>query len=170
MDTESQPRSALVVVASTRCAAGQAEDQTGPKLVEWLRAKGYETPAPLVIADREVKSGIAQILDPLAAAEPAARPNVLLTTGGTGLTADDQSVEAVAPYLERELPGIVQAFFAQGQLSTPMAALSRAVAGTVGKCFVMTLPGSKGAVKDGMAVLDPILDHIVTMLEGGRDH
>lgn len=158
-------RSALVVVASTSAAEGSAADTTGPTLVSWLRGLGYETPDARVVADRDVEAAMRGIL---ARAAEGERPDVVLTTGGTGLTADDRTVEAVAPHLDRELPGVVQAFFAAGLAATPHAALSRAVAGAVGRTFVMTLPGSVGAVRDAMTVLEPILDHIVDTLR--TDH
>ena len=153
-------RTAKVIVSSTRASSGEYQDETGPLLVTWLRGRGFETPEPCVVADADIHACIDDIFrdhDDL--------PNVVLTTGGTGLSTDDQSVEAVSAHLDQELPGVVQVFFAKGMESIATAVLSRAVAGTVGNCFVMTLPGSKGAVKDGIATLDPILEHVVEMLE-----
>lgn len=149
---------AHVIVASTRAAAGEYEDRTGSVLVEWLRSRGFATPEPEVVADRDVREAVDRQLT-----DSSARPAVLITTGGTGITSDDLTVEAVAPHIERELPGIVQAFFREGLRSVPTTVLSRAVAGMAGRCFVMTLPGSRGAVKDGVTVLDPLLEHIVRM-------
>ena len=91
----------------------------------------------------------------------------MLTTGGTGITPDDQTVEAVAPHITKEMPGILYAFWARGLESTPTAILSRCVAGIADSTFVMTLPGSSGAVKDGIAVLSPIVHHIVDLAHRG---
>lgn len=156
-------RTGLVVVASTRAAAGTYEDRSGPIAVEFLRAQGFDTPDPLVVADRDIDQTIAGIF----AGDP---PNVLLTSGGTGITADDRTVDAVRPHLERELPGVVHAFWDRGREHVPTAVVSRAVAGVTGRTFVMTLPGSRGGVRDGCAVLDDILSHIIDQLEGQHEH
>ncbi|WP_084210239.1 MogA/MoaB family molybdenum cofactor biosynthesis protein [Corynebacterium sphenisci] len=150
----------LVIVSSTRAAAGDYVDRTGPVLVDWLRSRGIATPDPVVVADADIAATVDRVLG-----DRGRLPRVVLTTGGTGITDDDRTVEAVEPHLERQLPGVVQAFFAAGLANVPTAVLSRAVAGTVGRSFVMTLPGSRGAVADGIAVLDPVLGHILTMLE-----
>lgn len=156
-------RTALVVVASTRAAAGTYEDRSGPVAVEFLRAQGFDTPDAVVVADEDVAATIEQIF----ANDP---PNVLLTSGGTGITADDRTVDVVRPYLERELPGIVHAFWEEGRKKIPTAIVSRAVAGVRGRTFVMTLPGSRGGVADGCAVLADVLGHITDQLEGNHDH
>ena len=79
-------------------------------------------------------------------------------------------MEAVTPYLDRELPGVVNAFWRKGEESTPLSVVSRAVAGVSGRTFIMTLPGSRGAVADGIAVLTPIIMPITDMLEGTHTH
>lgn len=150
-------RRALVVVASTRAAAGVYEDTSGKLLVEWLRGKGFDTPDAVIVADRDIPAYVAGLVD---------LPSVLLTTGGTGAAPDDNTVDAIAPLIDTPLPGIAHAFWAKGLESTPFAVASRAVAGFAGNCFVMTLPGSRGGCKDGIAVLDPILDSLVGLREG----
>lgn len=157
-------RTAAVIVASTRAAAGTYADRSGPIAVDFLRSKGFDTPDALVVADADIHAAV----DAALSASPA--PRVLLTSGGTGLTPDDQTVEAVTPHLDRELPGIATAFWLKGLESVPTAVVSRAVAGVAGETFVMTLPGSTGGVKDGCAVLDGILEHVVSMLEGSHEH
>jgi len=157
-------RTGLVIVASTRAAAGVYQDRSGVVAVEFLREQGYDTPDAVVVADADIQTTIDEIF----ARENL--PNVLLTSGGTGLTSDDLTVEAVSPYIERELPGIVHAFWDQGLKKVPTAIISRAVAGVRGHTFVMTLPGSCGGVKDGCAVLAPVLNHIVDMIEGNNVH
>lgn len=156
-------RTGLVIVASTRAAAGDYEDRSGPIAVEFLRSKGFDTPDPVIVADADIADTISQIF-------AGKLPSVVLTSGGTGITPSDRTVEAVAPHLDRELPGIAHAFWAKGMESTPMAVASRAIAGVSAKTFVMTLPGSTGGVRDGCAVLDPLLIHLVDLLEGTHDH
>lgn len=156
---------ALVVVASTRAAAGEYADRSGALAVDWLREQGFDTPDAVIVADREMPAYLGEML-----ADPASLPRVLLTTGGTGLAADDRTVETVRPYLDKELPGVMQEFFRVGAEHVPTAVLSGGVAGTVGRTFVMTLPGSIGGVKDGITVLKPLIGHIVNMLEGRTNH
>lgn len=155
-------RKAEVIVASTRAAQGVYQDESGPIAVEFLRSLGLHTPEATVVADAEIDQAIRAAL--------ARNPSVILTSGGTGVTADDRTVEAVSAHLERELPGIVHAFYDKGLATTPTAILSRAVAGTVGRTFIMTLPGSRGGVRDGCAVLEPVLPHLIEQLEGHHDH
>ena len=155
-------KSALVVVVSTRAAQGIYEDQTGPILVQWLRKLGFSTPEARVVADADVADELRTAI--------THDLNVLITTGGTGLSDDDRTVEAVAPYLDRELPGVVNAFWRKGEESTALSVVSRAVAGVSGRTFIMTLPGSRGAVADGIAVLTPIIMPITDMLEGTHTH
>jgi molybdenum cofactor synthesis domain-containing protein len=95
---------------------------------------------------------------------------VLITSGGTGLSADDVTPELTEPFLTRSLPGIMESVRRAGAAKTPMAALSRGHAGVAGTTFVINLPGSPGAVQDGLAVLEPILDHICAQLEGNHEH
>lgn len=152
----------LVIVASTRAARGEYADRSGPILVDFLRSHGVATPDARVVADAEIAGAIALAL--------AEGPSVLLTSGGTGVTPDDRTVEALAPHLDRELPGIIHAFYDRGLQTVPTAVLSRALAGVAGTTFVMALPGSTGGARDGAAVLDPILDHLLNQLEGQHEH
>ncbi|AZA12363.1 Molybdopterin synthase catalytic subunit 1 [Corynebacterium gerontici] len=149
-------RTARVLVASTRAAAGTYQDTTGPLLVQWLREQGFETSDPLVVADREVRGGVEKLLG----------ADVVITTGGTGISPDDQTVEAVQKYIDRPMPGVMHAIWEHGLRNTKFAVLSRGVAGMAGRTFVCTLPGSHGGVKDGMAVLEPLLGAIVDTAAG----
>jgi molybdenum cofactor synthesis domain-containing protein len=154
---------AEVVVASNRAAAGVYEDTTGPLLVEALQGLGFVVGAPVVVPDGDpVGAAIA------AAAEGGAR--VVLTTGGTGLTPTDRTPEVTRPLLDVEVPGIAEAIRAYGVAQgVPSAVLSRGLAGVVGSCLVVNLPGSRGGVKDALAVLQPILRHAVEQVVGS-DH
>ena len=97
-------------------------------------------------------------------------PAVLLTTGGTGIHPQDRTPEATRAVLDQELPGIAEAIRSAGRASTPTAALSRAVAGVAGGTIVVNLPGSPGGVRDGLAVLDELLPHLIDQLAGGGHH
>ena len=95
--------------------------------------------------------------------------NLVLTTGGTGLSPTDVTPEATAPVLDREVPGLAEALRRYGQDQTPYAVISRGMVGLAGRSLVVNLPGSTGGVRDGLAVLGPLLGHIVSQLRGG-DH
>jgi molybdenum cofactor synthesis domain-containing protein len=154
---------AEVVVASNRAAAGVYEDETGPLIVSFLQDLGFAVDAPVVVPDGEpVGAAIS------AAATGGAR--VVLTTGGTGLTPTDRTPEETRALLDFEVTGIADAIRAAGvEAGVATAVLSRGVAGVVGDCLVVNLPGSRGGVKDGLAVLEPILLHAVEQVVGS-DH
>lgn len=157
-------RTGMVIVASTRAATGEYEDRSGPIAVEFLLSQGFDTPEPLVVADADIQSAVDKALS------GSDVPDVLLTSGGTGITPDDRTVEAVKGHLRAEMPGIAVAFWNKGLENVPTAALSRCIAGVTDKTFVMTLPGSTGGVKDGCAVLEGILGHIIDTMEGNNVH
>jgi molybdenum cofactor synthesis domain-containing protein len=153
---------ARVIVASNRAAAGVYPDTSGPLLVEGLRGLGFEVPDPVVVPDGE----------PVVAALRAAVAdgvNVVLTSGGTGITPTDRTPDVTGALLDYEIPGIAEAIRAYGRDKVPTAALSRGLAGVAGRTLVVNLPGSTGGAKDGLAVLGPILRHAVDQLAGG-DH
>jgi molybdenum cofactor synthesis domain-containing protein len=154
---------ARVVVASNRAAAGVYDDTTGPLIVSALQDWGFSVGAPAVVPDG---SPVADAIS--AAVSDGAR--LVLTTGGTGLTPTDLTPEVTRPLLEREVPGIAEAIRAFGvSAGTPSASLSRGLAGVIGDCLVVNLPGSSGGVKDGLAVLAPIVVHAVEQI-AGSDH
>ena len=155
---------ALAVTVSNRAAAGVYPDRSGPVLVDLLRRAGCDVvDGPLVIPDG----------DPVAEAlrdSVAAGYDVVVTTGGTGLTPTDQTPEMTRPLLDREIPGIAEAIRTAGAAAgVPAAILSRGLAGLAGRTLIVNLPGSTGAVRDGMAVLGRILQHAVDQVHGG-DH
>ena len=154
---------ATVVCASNRAAAGVYEDTTGPLIVEALTGLGFEVTGPVVVPDGEpVGAAIRE------AVEAGAR--AVLTTGGTGLTPTDRTPEVTRALLDREVPGIAEAIRAYGiGAGVPTAALSRGLAGVCGRALVVNLPGSRGGVKDGLAVLAPMLVHAVEQISGS-DH
>lgn len=159
----SEPLTGAVVVASNRAAAGVYDDTTGPLIHDFLSGLGFVTPDPFVVPDG---GPVGEAIR--AAVDGGAR--VVLTTGGTGLTPTDRTPEVTRELLDREVPGIAEAIRAYGVAQgVPSAVLSRGLAGVVGDCLVINLPGSRGGVKDGLAVLEPWLVHAVEQIRGS-DH
>jgi cyclic pyranopterin phosphate synthase len=158
---EVRPHTAAVVVASTAGAAGTREDTTGPVISAWLEARGYSVSLTVVV-DADIATELVRVV--------ATAPAVVITTGGTGMSPTDRTPEATTAVLDRELPGVAEAIRAKGLEKTPTAALSRGVAGTANGTVIVNLPGSKGGVKDGLAVLDGLLDHLVAQVAGGGAH
>jgi molybdenum cofactor synthesis domain-containing protein len=154
---------ALVVTASGRAAAGIYADRGGPLLVEGLREQGFEVDGPLVVPDGDP---VAQALRDAVRQEY----DVVLTTGGTGLSPTDRTPEATRLVLDREVPGIAESIRAVGVgAGVPTAALSRGLAGLAGRTLIVNLPGSPGGCRDGLTVLAQLLPHAVDQVRGG-DH
>ncbi|MBM4485527.1 bifunctional molybdenum cofactor biosynthesis protein MoaC/MoaB [Rhodococcus hoagii] len=159
---EVRPDSATVLVASTGGARGTRPDTTGPAIAEWLTDRGYTVRGPLVYADADIAAGLADAL--------ADAPALVLTTGGTGASPTDATPEATRAVLDRELPGVAEEMRRVGTQVTPHASLSRGLVGLAGRTLIVNLPGSPGGVKDGLAVLDPILEHLLAQIAGGGAH
>ena len=156
------PRSAAVLVASTGAAKGTREDTTGPVIAAWLEDRGFTTRGPLVYADADIAAGLADAL--------SGNPALIISTGGTGVSPTDATPEATRAVLDRELPGVADAIRNRGTEVTPHASLSRGLAGVANGTVVVNLPGSPGGVKDGLSVLDPIVDHLLAQVAGGGAH
>ncbi len=154
---------ALAITISNRASAGSYADKSGPVLAGLLREAGCEVDGPTVIPDG----------DPVEAAlrdAVAAGYEVVVTTGGTGLTPGDLTPEMTRKVIDREVPGIAEAIRAAGTAAgVPAAMLSRGLAGLAGRTLIVNLPGSSGGVRDGMAVLAGVLAHAVDQAAGG-DH
>ncbi|MEV4324218.1 MogA/MoaB family molybdenum cofactor biosynthesis protein [Microbispora rosea] len=154
---------ALVVTVSNRASAGVYEDRSGPLLASLLKEAGCDqVDGPRVVPDGEaVEAALREGV--------AAGYDVIVTTGGTGVTPLDLTPEMTRRVLDREIPGIAEAVRQVNREKVPTSILSRGLAGQAGTTLVVNLPGSSGGVRDGMAVLTPILAHVVDQIHGG-DH
>lgn len=153
---------AAVITVSDRSSRGEREDTSGPLLASLLREIGLEAADPVVVPDE-----VGAVQAAIRAA--AASYDLVVTTGGTGLSPRDVTPEATRPLLDRELPGIAEALRQRNADKVPTAVLSRGLAGTIGTTLVVNLPGSTGGVRDGVGVVAPVLDHALAQLRGG-DH
>jgi molybdenum cofactor synthesis domain-containing protein len=155
-------RSGRVVIASTRAAAGVYEDRTGPIIVDWLNGQGITTPAPVVVPDGS------DVSDALFAAI-GENVDVVITSGGTGISPTDSTPEATAAIVDYQIPGLADAIRRSGLPHVPTSVLSRGICGVRGRTLIVNLPGSTGGVKDGLGVLDDVLGHALDQLSG-KDH
>ncbi len=155
-------RSAFVLTVSDGCAAGVREDVSGDRLAGRLASLGFEVERAVVPDD---EPAIRSALDAGAARHP-----LVLTTGGTGLTPRDVTPQATRAVIDFEVPGLAEAIRADGRRSTPMASLSRALAGVIGRSLIVNLPGSPGGAIESLATLEPVLDHALDTLAGPFDH
>jgi molybdenum cofactor synthesis domain-containing protein len=151
-----------VVIASTRAAAGVYEDRTGPIIVDWLNQRGVATPAPTVVADG--RGVVKALFDAV-----GVNVDVVITSGGTGISPTDGTADATANIVDYQIPGLADAIRRAGEDKVPTAVLSRGVCGVRGRTLIVNLAGSTGAVKDGLDVLDKVLHHALDQLAGG-DH
>jgi len=154
---------AAVITCSNRSAAGVRGDESGELLAEAVAGWGFELVSRTVVPDE-----VSAIQDSVRAAVTAGA-RLVLTTGGTGVTPTDVTPEAVLPLLDRQIPGIAERLRAASVDRVPTSVLSRGVAGLIGDALVVTLPGSPGGVRDGIAVLEPLVRHVLDQASGG-DH
>lgn len=154
---------AAIITASARASAGVYEDTSGEILKTGLQALGYEVSDVVIVPD-DVK----QISDAISVAL-AAHVGLIVTTGGTGISPTDVTPEATAPHIQKLLPGIPEALRAYSREKVPTSDLSRGVAGTNSSTLIINLPGSPGAVTDGLVIIERLAGHIHEQLRG-KDH
>ncbi len=150
------------MIASTRASSGIYEDRCGPVIVDWLAARDIRTPAPVVVADgAPVDAALRSAL--------ADGPDVIITSGGTGISPTDSTPQITAALLDYDIPGLADAVRRAGLPHVPTSVLSRGVCGVAGRTLIVNLPGSLGGVKDGLGVLADVLGHALDQLRG-KDH
>jgi len=154
-----------ILTISDRCASGEREDASGAAIAAWASERGHTIAARDVVCD-DVDRIVARLLEWC----DDAVPKIVLTTGGTGFGPRDVTPEATRVVIEREAPGLAEVLRADGLRHTPRAVLSRGIAGTRANALIVNLPGSTAGVRDGLATLDPLVEHIAALLAGHTEH
>lgn len=155
-------RSARIIVASTRASDGVYTDKCGPIIAEWLEQQGFSAADPQVVADgNPVGEALRGALDD--------DVDVILTTGGTGISPTDSTPDQTVAVVDYMIPGLAEAIRASGLPKVPTSVLSRGVCGVAGRTLIVNLPGSPGGVRDGLGVLAGVLDHALDQI-AGKDH
>ncbi len=150
-----------VITLSDKGSRGQRQDTSGPLIRQRLEKKGFRHIESLLLPDEK---------EPLMKAliELSEKVDLILTTGGTGLSPRDITPEVTLEVIEKEVPGIAEAMRLEGLKKTPHAMLSRAVAGIRGNCLIINLPGSPKAVEEGLQVIEDVLEHAIEKIKGSE--
>jgi molybdenum cofactor biosynthesis protein B len=155
-------RRALVITASDRVSEGVREDTSGVGVGERLQALGFTVQRAVLPDERAALTDVLR--------ESAAAHDLIVTTGGTGLTPRDVTPQATRDAIDYEVPGLAEAMRAAGRRSTPLADLSRGVVGVIGRSLVVNLPGSPKGAMESLTAIEPVLDHALETLTGPFDH
>lgn len=155
-------RTGRIIIASTRASAGVYDDRSGPLIAEWFVEQGFSKPEIVVVPDgdpvgRALRIAVADGVD------------VVITSGGTGISPTDETPVQTKAVLDFELPGLSEAIRRSGLPKVPTAILSRGLAGVAGHTLIVNLPGSPGGVRDGLTVLTDVVHHAIDQL-AGKDH
>jgi molybdopterin adenylyltransferase len=155
-------RRALVITASDGAAAGVREDTSGAGLAQRLETLGFDVEQQVVPDDRaRLEAALIQA---------AEAHDLVVTTGGTGLTPRDVTPQATQAVIEYDVPGLAEAMRAAGRAITPMADLSRGVVGVRGRALIVNTPGSPRGALESLAAIEAVLDHAIETLAGPYDH
>ena len=154
---------AAVLTVSDRAAAGRLADESGPAVERLLADAGFQVGTPAVLPDEPER--VAEFL-----VAGAAHHDLLVTTGGTGLGPRDRTPEATRRVIDYEVPGLAELMRSAGLAKTPMAALSRSLAGVRGRTLILNLPGSLAGATESLEAVLPALPHAVQLLRGDTQH
>lgn len=152
---------AVIITVSDRGARGEREDGSGPEIARLIQSMGMEIVGRQVIPDE--KEVISQALINWSDAE---KTDLILTTGGTGVSPRDVTPEATREVIEREIPGMAEAMRRQSMIVTPHAMISRALVGIRGRTLIINLPGSPKGARENLNVLLPALTHAIEKIKG----